>query len=227
MLGRLTFVIALLFASFHAALLLAQRPVDLVDRQLSADVVGIVDGDTVDVLIAPARRIRIRLHGVDAPERSESFSQQALTFTRVLMFAKRVTVIGHDVDPYNRLVARVVVDGEDASAALVAAGLACVFRRYSDDPALEAAEQKARAARLGFWAIGTVQPACVGREARREATRGAALPQASGFVGNVSSRVYHARSCPSGGCRNCTRRFGTRAEADAAGFRPAGDCLRR
>ena len=96
-----------------------QRPADLVNRQVTGEVVGVVDGDTVDVLVPPGRRIRVRLHGVDAPERSEPFSQQALTFTRVLMFSRVVTVSGRDVDPYDRLVARLVVDGADASVALL------------------------------------------------------------------------------------------------------------
>jgi micrococcal nuclease len=231
--ARLLAVSALLLLSLSPTG--AQGLKSYVGTSFSAEVVGVIDGDTVDVRLAPGgQRLRIRLHGVDAPERTEPFSQQALTFTRVLMFSKPVMVVGRDVDPYDRLVARVVVDGTDASAALLAAGLACHFRRYSDDPILEAAEQAARTARRGFWAAGTVQPACVAREARAQAaappanTRANAARESSatGFIGNVNSRVYHAPTCANAGCKNCTRRFGTRADADAAGFRPAGDCLR-
>lgn len=202
-----------------------QRPADLVNRQVTGEVVGVVDGDTVDVLVPPGRRIRVRLHGVDAPERSEPFSQQALTFTRVLMFSRVVTVSGRDVDPYDRLVARLVVDGADASVALLSAGMACHFRRYSDDAVLEAAEQAARTAGRGFWAAGAPQPGCVAREARAMAAKPSRAAAPTSFVGNVSSRVYHASTCPNAACKNCVRRFDTREEADAAGFRPAGDCL--
>ena len=208
----------------------AQGLKDYVGKPFTAEVVGVVDGDTVDVALAPDRRLRIRLHGIDAPERGEPFSQQALTFTRVLMFSKRVTVIGRDIDPYDRLVARIVVDDTDASAAILSAGLACHFRRYSDDQVLEAAEQSARTARRGFWDIGTIQPACVSREARAQAAAAssprAAPSAATGFIGNVNSRVYHAPTCKNANCKNCLRRFATRADADAAGFRAAGDCLR-
>jgi hypothetical protein len=47
------------------------------------------------------------------------------------------------------------------------------------------------------------------------------------FVGNVNSRVFHASTCRNAGCKNCTRGFATQAEAQAAGFRPAEDCLKR
>jgi endonuclease YncB( thermonuclease family) len=216
---------AAILAAFALTRVEAQRPDDLISRQIVAEVVGVLDGDTVDVLIPSGRRLRVRVHGVDAPERGEPFSQQALNFTRVFMFAKRVTVIGRDVDAYDRLVARVVVDGADASPALLSAGLACHFRRYSDDPILEAAEQAARTARRGFWAPGAQQPACVAREAKAQQTTSPSVP-AIGFVGNVNSRVFHSPACPNANCKNCTRRFGTRGEAVAAGFRPAGDCLR-
>jgi micrococcal nuclease len=226
--ARSACAVTVLLAAVVTAPLLAQRPVDLVNLQLTGRVVGIVDGDTVDVLVHPNRKVRVRIHGVDAPERNEPFSQQALSFTRVFMFSRDVTLMGRDIDPYDRLVARIVVDGADASAAMLSAGLACHFRRYSDDPILEAAEQAARTSRRGFWAPGALQPACVGREARVQATAASRQPSpaATGLVGNVNSRVFHAPACVNANCKNCTRRFATRAEAEAAGFRPAGDCLR-
>jgi len=204
----------------------APRLSDLVNHPVTAHVAGIIDGDTVDVVIQPARKVRVRLHGVDAPERGEPFSQQALVFTRVLMFSRDVTLTGKDVDVYGRLVARIVVDGKDASEAIIAAGLGCTFHRYAADPALDAALSRARAGHLGFWATGAKQPACVAREAQtRSASAGQA--QTTTVIGNVSSKVYHLPSCRNAHCKNCTRTFATRAEADAAGYKPAGDCLKQ
>lgn len=114
------------------------------------------------------------------------------------------------------------MDDTDLSEALARAGLACHYRRYSDDPALERAEGEARAAGRGFWARGASQPRCV--------TRSLISPAAPAYdgrvVGNVRSRVYHAPSCSNATCRNCTQPFATPADAEAAGYRPAGDCLR-
>ena len=151
----------------------AQRPTDLVNTQFIAEVTRVADGDTVDVLIARTRRVRIRLHGVDTPEAKEPFSNHARTFTRVLMFGRQVTVSGKDIDRYDRLVARITVDNVDASESIVAAGLGCTFRQYVTDPVLEAALTSARNAQRGFWAAGASKPACVAREAQR---RGVASP---------------------------------------------------
>ena len=145
-----------------------QGPRDLINKQVTARIVRIIDGDTVDAVIPPSRRVRVRFHGADAPERDEDFYQQALVFTRVFMFSRDVTIAGKDVDPYNRLVARIVVDGKDASESLIAAGLGCTFHRYLSDPVLDAALTRARSAHLGFWANGARLPRCVTRESRRK-----------------------------------------------------------
>ena len=149
----------------------AQRPTDLVNKRFVAEVTHVADGDTVEVRIPPARRVRIRLHGVDTPETNEPFSDRARVFTRVLMFGRTVTIVGKDVDRYERLVARIAVDNVDASESIIAAGLGCTFRQFSADPALEAALANARRSQRGFWAAGVARPACVAREARAQPTR--------------------------------------------------------
>jgi endonuclease YncB( thermonuclease family) len=62
---------------------------------------------------------------------------------------------------------------------------------------------------------------------RTSTARENSRPRTAAFRGNVNSRLYHAPTCPNATCRNCTRLFSTEAEARAAGFMPAGDCLRR
>lgn len=199
---------------------------DLVNKRFTGNVVSVIDGDTVDVLIPPGRKERVRLHGMDAPESGEPFSTVARNFLRVMIFSRDVTVTGTDVDRYGRLVARIVVDGQDASERTIAAGLACTFHQYAKEPVLDAAMARARSARLGFWAQPGQMPACVARE-----TLAGPMPllsaSVSGFIGNVSSKVYHSPTCRNATCKNCTRKFASRQEAEAAGFRAAGDCLAR
>jgi micrococcal nuclease len=116
-----------------------------VGTRFEARIVSIVDGDTVDAVpLGSKGTIRIRLHGVDAPERGEPFSSAATRSTRVLLFDQRVSIDGRDVDRYGRLVARVSVRGEDASTALLMAGLACHYVKYSSDVTLANAEADAR-----------------------------------------------------------------------------------
>jgi hypothetical protein len=117
---------------------------------------------------------------------------------------------------------------------LVKAGLAC--HRFARDAQLAAAEAQARAAGAGFWAASAAKPQCValaagGRRGEPPRSSGpggsATTTRASGMLhGNVSTRLYHTAACPNFNCRNCTKVFATEAEAQAAGFKPAGDCAR-
>lgn len=205
-------------------------PAQLRDRAsapFEATVVSVVDGDTVDVRPVGERRpIRVRLDGIDAPERGEPFSSAATRSVRVLLFGQVVRVEGRDVDAYGRLVARVTVHGRDASVELVRAGLACHYTRYSSDAVLAQAEAEARQAGRGFWAPGAARPRCATASATG-AVRPGSDARPAVFRGNTSSLVYHAPWCRNYNCRRCTRVFQSEAEARAAGFRPAGDCLRR
>ena len=81
----------------------------------------------------PPERMVVPWHGIDAPESTEPFGQTARTFTRVLLLDRRVEG-GGGVDVYGRLVARVFVEGNDSSCAVIGAGLACTFHRYASDP---------------------------------------------------------------------------------------------
>lgn len=130
-------------------------------ESFDAVVARVVDGDTIDVRRQGVQEsIRIRLDGIDTPERGEPFATVATRLTRAEVFGRTVRVRGTDIDRYGRLVARVTVDGTDLSAALVHAGLACVYRKYTRDPVLYRAEADARTARRGFWG-SPQQPRCV------------------------------------------------------------------
>jgi endonuclease YncB( thermonuclease family) len=194
----------------------------------SGRVVSVADGDTLDVMTKDNRRVRIRLEGIDSPERGEPFSNVARNFTRGLAFDKTVQVKVHDVDRYGRLVARVTSGGKDVSVELVTAGLARHYTVFSFDKKLEAAQREAQQARRGMWVNGVPSRSTTRESAAASNTRQVlSPPNADGpFVANVRSRVYHANTCRNAGCKNCTRQFRTQADAKAAGFRPAGDCLK-
>ena len=161
---RLVTVVALAGILSPSAPALAQDLRPLVGQRVTAEVVGVADGDTITVRIPQRRQtVRVRVHGIDTPERGEPFSTRARNFTRVTVFSRQVVVEGRDVDQYGRLVARIRIGATDLSVALLEAGLACHYRRFSSDPLLETAERRARAAGVGFWAPGADKPRCVAR----------------------------------------------------------------
>ena len=134
----------------------------MIGQTLSGTIVSVADGDTVRARVdGLGRTLTVRLEGIDTPEQGEPFSTQARNATRVLLFNKKVQLKASDVDRYDRLVARIVIDGSDSSVQLIEAGLACHFTRFVNDPVLAKAQVTARTAGRGFWAANAAKPACV------------------------------------------------------------------
>jgi endonuclease YncB( thermonuclease family) len=128
-----------------------------------ADMIGVasvIDADTIEI-----HGERIRLHGIDAPESSQTCldangrswrcGQRAALALQDMIGRRTVTCDERDVDRYGRIVGRCLVGEVDIDKWLVAQGLALAYRRYSLD--YVAAEDKAREARRGMWA-GTFEP---------------------------------------------------------------------
>ncbi len=117
----------------------------------AARVVGVSDGDTITVLDGRSE-VRVRLNGIDCPERGQPFASEAKELTSELAFGRDVTVEPHGTDRYGRTIADVrLPDGHVLNRELVAAGMAWHYARFSDDDALAALERRARKARLGIW----------------------------------------------------------------------------
>jgi endonuclease YncB( thermonuclease family) len=163
---RTVVVLVLLLASTPAASTQRGKSVtgrrDLVGRQFDARVARVADGDTIEAIPSGEQRpVRMRLEGIDAPELSEAFGRESLTRLRVLLLDQLVRVNGRDMDRYGRLVARVSVQGKDASTVMIQAGLAC--HAFARDPALAQEERQAQRGGLGFWASNAQKPRCVTR----------------------------------------------------------------
>ena len=121
-----------------------------VGETFMASVTRVADGDTVTVF-HDGGSIRIRLEGIDTPELDQSFGTQAHAFTSSRVLGEEVTIAVRDVDRYGRLVSRMYLGEIDLSLALVSAGLAWHYTRYSDDQLLARAEVEARKKRTGIW----------------------------------------------------------------------------
>ncbi len=124
---------------------------------IKGEVVSVADGDTVTVLDASRMQHRIRLVGIDAPERKQAFGTRSRGHLAALVFRKTVTVDFEKRDRYGRVVGKVIVGGTDASLEQVRAGMAWHYKAYaseqasSDRVAYAWTEEDARAARRGLW----------------------------------------------------------------------------
>jgi micrococcal nuclease len=201
------------------------NPVFQAGKIFSGKCVGVIDGDTIEVL-KEGRAIRIRLEGVDCPESGQDFSTRAKQFTSNLVFNKVVTVIEKEKDQYGRTVARVMADKQDVSAQLIIAGLAWHYKEYSNDFVLAELELRAREEKAGLWAVSNPIPPWNFRRGERTNMEEVDASATGDLVyhGNVRSKVFHQPGCPDYNCKNCTREFQSRDEAIQAGFRPCGRC---
>jgi endonuclease YncB( thermonuclease family) len=125
--------------------------------QLAGRIVGVIDGDTVELLTPGKDLVRVRLSGIDAPEKGQPFGQVAKRTLAGLVFDRPVLVDGTKRDRYGRLVGKVLLDGTDVNLEMVSRGLAWHFKRYereqpvTDRANYARAEAVARAAHLGLW----------------------------------------------------------------------------
>lgn len=140
---------------------------------LQGRVVRILDGDTVDLLVDGRRTERIRLEGIDAPEKGQPFGTQARKRLASLCFLREVQVRTAKKDRYGRWIGRIRADGEDLNLRMLREGLAWHFAKYAhEQPPAEReadahAEAEARAARRGLWADRAPVPPWDWRGTRR------------------------------------------------------------
>jgi micrococcal nuclease len=139
------------------ALLLSRAPL-LSGQDFSGLVVGVSDGDTLSVM-HDGKAEKIRLRGIDAPERGQAFSNRAKQFVSGLCFGKEVTVKARGQDRYQRTIADVILpDGRNLNHEIVRAGFAWWFRKYAPgDETLERLEKEAGRPGLGFGLTSRVR----------------------------------------------------------------------
>jgi len=206
--------IAVLFMAWAVAALAQQGPA------------RVIDGDTIDIAGE-----RIRLHGIDAPEKDQTCTiggrewecgVAAWGYLVQLLAGQAVQCDSRDVDQYGRTVAVCFADEKDINAAMVAEGWALAYQEYSLDYLPQ--ERAAEAAELGLWQGDFVPPWEWRRGDRRDTNE--ALPECAikGNIARDGERIYHV---PGGRYYGVTvmnlaageRWFCTEPEAAAAGWR--------
>jgi micrococcal nuclease len=113
-------------------------------------VIGIIDGDTYDILRNNTSE-RIRIVGIDAPERGMPFYKVSKKYLSNLIYGKYITMEFKKKDRYGRWIGRGFVDKLDISAEMISAGMAWHFKKYSDSEILSNLEIEAKNRKLGIW----------------------------------------------------------------------------
>lgn len=126
-------------------------------RTIQGRVVGISDGDTITLLDTQLTQHRIRLAGIDAPERRQAFGNVSKQNLVRMVLRKNVTVDYDKRDRHGRIVGKVLLEGDDVCVRQIEDGLAWHFKRYENEQsvvdrnAYARAESMARATNVGLW----------------------------------------------------------------------------
>lgn len=127
----------------------------------SGRAVKVADGDTFTLLLPNNTTIRVRLFGIDCPEKGQDFSSVAKDFTKTYLQNKTVTVQQKDIDRYGRVVAITFagLEKQSLNEALLRNGLAWHYTHYDKNPNWSALEHEAKMQRKGIWKLpGAIAP---------------------------------------------------------------------
>ncbi|MES1217719.1 MAG: thermonuclease family protein, partial [Bacteroidota bacterium] len=106
---------------------------------------------TFDVLTKENGTIRIRMNGIDCPEKKQDYYQVAKDALGSFIFKKEVHLVTFGNDRYKRTIANVFINGENINLLMIKNGYAWHYKKYSSDLAFANAENEARDAKRGLW----------------------------------------------------------------------------
>ncbi len=125
---------------------------------IKGTVVSVADGDTMTILTDSEERIKVRLYGIDAPEKGQDFSNKARPYLNDLCYGKTVKVEKKGIDQYDRTLGIVYLDELNLNQEMVKEGLAWYYNHYVEDPVLEGLEKTARQQKLNIWSLKNPTP---------------------------------------------------------------------
>ena len=144
--NRLLTVKGILFA------ILLTIPLLLKAQALNGNVVRIVDGDTFTLLVNGKEQVKVRIDGIDAPEKGQAFGNRAKEYLSNMIWGEAVKVQVTKTDRYGRSICKVSTQKiKDVGLEMIRAGYAWQYRDYNNDKSYTAAENQARKNMIGLW----------------------------------------------------------------------------
>lgn len=135
---------------------------------VSGKVISIIDGDTYDLFLQGNKTIRVRMEGIDAPEKGMPFYQKSKKYLSSLCFGKQVTIKITGVDNHERFLAySYIEDGKELSQEMIKAGFAWHFKKYNSDSELSKLEMVAKNLKIGLWIDENPMPPWENRKLHR------------------------------------------------------------
>ncbi|MEN5378907.1 thermonuclease family protein [Sphingobacterium kitahiroshimense] len=147
--------------SAFAILFFLLLPIYLFSQTIKGKVIRVADGDTITILDSANNQLRVRLYGIDAPEKGQDFGNVAKNFISDLCFSKTVSIDIKDIDRYGRTVGIVwTVDSINLNLELLRSGLAWHYKHFDNSDDLAQAEHLAKINKVGLWKHPNALPPC-------------------------------------------------------------------
>jgi len=124
---------------------------------LSGHIVAVTDGDTVTLLTKQNEEFKIRLMGIDAPEKKQDFGMASKQSLSDLSYDKIATIDYNKRDRYGRIVGKILINSRDINLEQVKQGMAWHFKKYEGEQEVEDrsiyanAEYEAKRDKRGLW----------------------------------------------------------------------------
>jgi len=150
-------LLSVLFRQVIVVCLLSAASLAIQAATLVGKVVGVSDGDTIKVLDSNKKEHKIRLMGIDAPEKKQDFGTASKQALSNYIYQKEVTVEYKKKDRYQRILGKVILEKQDICLAMISDGMAWHYKDYekeqskTDRDLYSQAEVKAREAKRGLW----------------------------------------------------------------------------
>jgi micrococcal nuclease len=152
-------LMAIWFVAAWTHILISCEPAQTVPvEEIRLTVYRIIDGDSFEGR-ANGQNYRIRLFGIDAPEKGQDFYQKSKDRLGQLCKEGPIIIKIREKDYFGRWVADAHTNkGEFINQTMVKEGLAWHFTKYSKDPTLKKLETDARDSQVGIWSIKDPTP---------------------------------------------------------------------
>jgi len=118
---------------------------------ITGKVVGVSDGDTIVLLLFDNTEVRVRLEGIDCPEKKQDFGEKAKQATAKMCWNKEVRILKSGIDRYGRTLGFVYVGDTCVNEELLKMGLAWHYKKYNSDKHYAELEQIAKEGKVGLW----------------------------------------------------------------------------
>jgi endonuclease YncB( thermonuclease family) len=125
--------------------------------QCPCKVVKVTDGDTVHVFNQQRVKHKIRLAGIDAPEKKQAFGKRSSENLAGYVAGKSIEVEYDNRDRYGHIIGKLLLSGKDINLQQIKDGLAWHYKPYEKEQSVEdrklysSSEVRARRSRLGLW----------------------------------------------------------------------------